>query len=203
MSRFAGCSCVELADDEMSATFPALIMYPTDAPERPEAFGPCTADVALHGPVAAGTYPLVVISHGIVVSNLANRPRHLRLVIDWAFSSDVVGPHLRPDTVAIVGHPLGGYTALALAGGRPVAFPSETPDQQPRALDVRADDRVKALVLRAPATPWFMTAGAFGRGARPRLDADRGEGRAHPAQARRGRAAGAGAPCAAREVIAH
>lgn len=92
---------------------------------------------------------------------LANRPRHIRLVVDWAFSSDGLGSHLTPDTAAVVGHSIGGYTALALAGGRPVAFPHETPDRRPRSVDVTADDRVRALVLLAPATAWFMNDGAL------------------------------------------
>lgn len=98
-------------------------------------------------------------------ANLANRPRHLRLAIDWAFSSGGFGACLVPDAVAIVGHSMGGYTALATAGGLPTAFPNETPDQQPRAVPVARDDRVKALVLLAPAAPWFMADGAL-RGVR-------------------------------------
>lgn len=199
MSSSAGCRRVELTDDETSATFPVLIMYPTGSPERPQNLGPYPADLAMNAPVAAGTYPLVVISHGsggshllyrglaahlarhgLVVAlpehpldnrndntlagtaaNLANRPRQLRQVIDRVYAGDLAGPHLRPGTVAIVGHSLGGYTGLALAGGRPVAFPHETPDRQPRPVDVTADDRVTALVLLAPATAWYMTDGAL------------------------------------------
>lgn len=198
MSGFAGCRRVELADDETGATFPVLVMYPTESPQRPENLGPYRADVAMNAPVAAGSYPLAVISHGTggshllyrglaahlarhgvvaalpehprnnrndntlagTAANLANRPRHLRLVIDWAYG-DVVGPYLRAGAVAIVGHSLGGYTGLALAGGRPVAFPHETRDRQSRPVEVRPDDRVAALVLLAPATAWFMTGGAL------------------------------------------
>jgi predicted dienelactone hydrolase len=199
MSKFAGCRSLELTDTEMGRAFPALIMYPTETPERPERLGPYVAEVAMNGPVAPGPYPLVVISHGtggshllyrdlaaylarqgfVVVlpehplnnrdnnelagtaANLANRPRHLRLVIDWAYGDRVFGPQLVPGKVAIVGHSQGGYTALALAGGRPMAFPNETDDHQPHPVDVVADDRIKALVLLAPATPWFMEEGAL------------------------------------------
>lgn len=93
--------------------------------------------------------------------NLGNRPRHIRLVIDWAFSSDAFGSSLQPNTAAIIGHSLGGYTALATAGGLPTAFPNETPEQQPRKIEVIPDDRVKALVLLAPATVWFMAPDAL------------------------------------------
>jgi predicted dienelactone hydrolase len=99
------------------------------------------------------------------VANLANRPRHIRIVIDWAFSSETFGSSLIPDTVAVVGQSMGGYTALAIAGGIPTSFPRESPDRQPRRIDVNPDSRVKALVLLAPATPWFMAPGAL-RGVR-------------------------------------
>jgi len=81
--------------------------------------------------------------------NLSNRPRHISLTID-ALLHD---PHFRSavDTnrIAIIGHSMGGYTALAVAGGKPST-------QQGQVVDVIADKRVKALVLLAPATPWFQ-----------------------------------------------
>jgi predicted dienelactone hydrolase len=86
-------------------------------------------------------------------------------VIDWAFSSDVFDSRLIPGRVAIIGNSMGGYTALAAAGGVPTAFPRETPDHHPRQIKVHADHRVKALVLLAPAAAWFMAPGAL-RGVR-------------------------------------
>lgn len=94
-------------------------------------------------------------------ANLGHRPRHLRMAIDWAFLSDAFGASLLTDAVAIVGHSLGGYTALATAGGLPTAFAHETSDRQSRPIDVIPDSRVQALVLLAPATVWFMAAGAL------------------------------------------
>ena len=86
---------------------------------------------------------------------LENRPEHVRQVIDWAADTFDIGP------VAVVGHSLGGYTGLALAGGRPTAFPHETPDRLPHPVEVTPDDRVRALVLLAPATAWFAHSGAL------------------------------------------
>jgi len=63
--------------------------------------------------------------------------------------------------VAIVGHSMGGYTALAAAGARPTAFVRETADGRARVVPVTSDDRVRALVLLAPATPWYMAPGAL------------------------------------------
>lgn len=50
------------------------------------------------------------------IANLVNRPRHIRLLIDAAFDNLVIGPALLRDKVALIGHSMGGYTALAVAG---------------------------------------------------------------------------------------
>lgn len=89
-------------------------------------------------------------------ANLENRPRHLSLAIDAAFADALVGPHLRRSGVGVIGHSIGAYTALAVAGGKPWAAPHETPDRQPRLVTVRPDSRVRALVLLMPATFWFI-----------------------------------------------
>jgi predicted dienelactone hydrolase len=94
-------------------------------------------------------------------ANLANRPRHVRLAIDAAFTDDALGPHLAASSVAVVGHSFGGYTALAVAGGRPWSLPEETPGGAGKPVPVERDARVKAVVLLAPALPWLMIPGAL------------------------------------------
>lgn len=195
MTSTAGCRFVSLFDEPMALSFPMLVMYPSEAPERMESLGPYSMNVALDAPFPRGPLPLVIVSHGtggshlthrnlaahlarhgylVIVPehprnnrnnnelagtavNLANRPRHIRSAIDWAFST------FGPSEAAIIGHSLGGYTALTVAGAQPTAFPNETPNQQPRAIEVFPDDRVNALVLLAPATVWFMAPGALDR----------------------------------------
>jgi predicted dienelactone hydrolase len=93
--------------------------------------------------------------------NLANRPRHLHTAIDWFYGSAEFCPLLKPDAVSLIGHSMGGYTALALAGGTPTSFPNESPDGQARQVEVAHDPRVKALVLLAPAAAWFRAEGAL------------------------------------------
>ncbi|WP_437821798.1 alpha/beta hydrolase family protein [Sorangium sp. So ce1078] len=83
------------------------------------------------------------------VDNLRDRPRHLRLAVDAVCSDAEIGPHLRGDDIAVIGHSMGGYTALALAGGQPWTGPGQR-------VEVTRDPRVKALVLMAPATSWFV-----------------------------------------------
>lgn len=109
-------------------------------PEHP---GNCRDDNSLEGTAA----------------NLENRPRHLRRVIDAAFADEALGPILR-DGAGVLGHSMGGYTALALAGGRPVTGPYEQ-EGPGRPVRVEPDGRVRALVLLAPACGWFHSPGAL------------------------------------------
>jgi len=94
------------------------------------------------------------LAHTVV--NLANRPRHVRLAIDAALGDPAIAPHVLHDRAAVIGHSLGGYTALAVAGGKPMALPNQTPDGVAHPIDVVSDPRVRAVVLLAPAVPWFM-----------------------------------------------
>ncbi|UOQ51161.1 alpha/beta hydrolase family protein [Hymenobacter cellulosivorans] len=87
--------------------------------------------------------------------NLTARPRHLQLALNALLEDPQIGPVALPGSVALIGHSLGGYTALALAGGTPTTLPHESADGQPRPIPTPADSRIRALVLLAPATPWF------------------------------------------------
>ena len=73
------------------------------------------------------------------------RPRHVSLTLDALAADDVLGAQVMPETVALIGHSMGGYTVLAAAGGHPFTL-----NGQPVA--TTADPRVKAVVLLAPAT---------------------------------------------------
>ncbi len=95
------------------------------------------------------------------LDNLANRPRQLRCAIDWFYGSAELADSVKPDDVAIIGHSMGGYTALACAGGRPTGLARESPDGAEHVVDVIADARVKALVLLAPASVWYRNDGAL------------------------------------------
>lgn len=77
--------------------------------------------------------------------NLEDRPRHISLLIDELLAQVPVDRQ----RIAAIGHSLGGYTALALAGGQGYSREHEP-------LTVRADPRVQALVLLAPAAFWFL-----------------------------------------------
>jgi len=92
--------------------------------------------------------------------NLTRRPRQLRRVIDAAFAADGIGDRLAPD-VGVMGHSIGAYTALALAGGKPTSLAAESSDHRARPIEVTRDPRVAALALLAPATIWYREEGAL------------------------------------------
>ncbi|RZT10750.1 Predicted dienelactone hydrolase [Duganella sp. CF402] len=98
-------------------------------------------------------------------ANLANRPRHLTLAIDAALADAALGAHIAADAagprVAVIGHSIGGYTALAAAGGLAWSGPHERKDAkdgaaEPAPVPVTPDARIRSLVLLNPATFWFI-----------------------------------------------
>lgn len=184
---FVGSRQMQVNDEAKGLSFPVLVLYPTDVPSVPTAFGPYTIDVSPDAPVAEGRFPLIVVSHGnggshlayrtlsthlaksgYVVAmlehagnnrnnnelegtheNLVNRPRHVRLTIDAVSVDARFRACVQPDNVAIIGHSIGGYTALAVAGGTPWS-------ESRQRVEVVPDPRVRALVLLAPATAWYL-----------------------------------------------
>jgi predicted dienelactone hydrolase len=189
MTTNLGCHVLDVVDPIQGVPIPTSLFYPTDATPRPERFEPFTLDVAVDGKIVGASLPLVLVSHGtgsspwlfrdlgahlaragynrgddalaFTVANLENRPRHVKLVLDAALADKFVGPHLEPTKIGVIGHSIGAYTALAVAGGRPTAGASETKEGVQRAVDVVHDPRVAALVLLAPAAGWYMNDGAL------------------------------------------
>lgn len=86
--------------------------------------------------------------------NLELRPRHVSLCIDDIAGNEILTGAVLPDQVAVVGHSMGGYTALAVAGG-------QVWNGARKQVPTQADARVRGLVLMAPATAWFTPKGAL------------------------------------------
>lgn len=189
---FVGSHQMQIRDEAKDVSFSVLVLYPTEVPSLPVAFGPYTFDVSPDAPLAMGTFALVVVSHGsggshllyrtiathlakhgyIVAmlehagnnrndnsldgthQNLVNRPRHVRLTIDAVIQSAQFRGCVQADNTAIIGHSMGGYTALAVAGGEPWS-------EDGKKVAVEADSRIRALVLLAPAAAWYLPQGAL------------------------------------------
>ncbi len=185
-ARFVGSRRL-IARDEQGVEFPLFVQYPTEQPSRPTGFGPYTLEVSVDAPLAAGSFPLLLLSHGggstpfayrtlslhlarsgyIVglpehpgdnrhdrslsdtLINFARRPRHLALAIDLIAQEPHFAASTRTHAVGVIGHSLGGYTALAIAGGVPWARTGER-------IAAHRDPRVGALALLAPAVAFYM-----------------------------------------------
>lgn len=92
---------------------------------------------------------------------LVQRPRDVTAALDWASARDGFARHAETRRVAVVGHSMGGYTALALAGGQPHTVARHTAGVPAQPIPVEGDPRVAAIVLLAPAAPWFMPEGSL------------------------------------------
>ena len=181
-----GCQHIRVWDHQANIGFPVFVMYPAADAFGTYEVGPFTVTAGLNAPVAAGQFPVVVISHGsggnrlgyltlaqalaeagcIVLMpehfgnnrddnflegktrNLELRPRHISLCIDDIAGNEILADAVLADQVAVIGHSMGGYTALAVAGG-------QVWNAAKRKVPVLRDDRVRGLVLMAPATAWF------------------------------------------------
>lgn len=114
------------------------------------------------------------------LQNMIYRPRHLRMATDEVCTHAQFKNHVEQENVAIIGHSVGGYTALALAGGAPHTHALVSLCQKPASADepywiallrknritsqpiaVATDRRVKALVLLGPDVSLFTSEGAL------------------------------------------
>jgi len=80
--------------------------------------------------------------------NLVTRPRHVSLTIDFLLADNWFNKNIAQNKIGVIGHSMGGYTALALAGGVPRT-------KEGVVVEVVSDFRIKAIVLLAPGTGWF------------------------------------------------
>lgn len=61
---FIGSQQMHVKDEAKDISFPVLVLYPTEVSSAPVVLGPYTIDVTPDAPIAAGSFPLVIISHG-------------------------------------------------------------------------------------------------------------------------------------------
>ncbi len=81
--------------------------------------------------------------------NLQLRPHHISVCINEVGQNGILDGTVMSDNVALIGHSMGGYTGLALAGGK-------VWNNLKKHVPLIPEKRLQALVLMAPATDWFM-----------------------------------------------
>ncbi|MFJ5537589.1 alpha/beta hydrolase family protein [Vreelandella titanicae] len=109
------------------------------------------------------------------VKNWNNRPKHISSVIDALLSNPELSRHIDAEKVAVIGHSAGGYTALAVAGGKantghiielcetnPMLnepFCGLVKENKMKSVEIQnpRDERVKAIVLMAPVGILFQS----------------------------------------------
>lgn len=148
---FAGSRMLTIADD--GGSFRTWVLYPTTVAAAPVAFGPYAAEVSPDAPVAEGRFPVVAISHGSGGSPFVYRglaaylARHGFVVV----LPEHPGNNRNDNRAAVIGHSRGGYTALALAGGRPWSRAGEPPRRSPSMSASTTAPR------RQPTPAWWQT----------------------------------------------
>jgi len=113
------------------------------------------------------------------LENMRDRPRHISLVVDEMYEK--FKHFLKPNAVAIIGHSMGGHTALALAGGIPhtrhmIEFCQQPENKQlppcvnmkesrlvSHEVEIQADNRVQVIVLFDPASFDFQSTDALSK----------------------------------------
>jgi predicted dienelactone hydrolase len=88
------------------------------------------------------------------VENLRDRPRQLLRLLDALLADAALGAAIAAEPVTAIGHSMGGYTVLCLAGGEPWTRAREP-------IEVPHDARLGALVLMAPACGFFLAPNAL------------------------------------------
>ncbi len=58
-------------------------------------------------------------SAGRTLNNLVNRPRHVSKALDYLLNDWEHRDYINSDAIGVIGHSMGGYTALSLVGGTP------------------------------------------------------------------------------------
>ena len=110
---------LEFSDAVTGQRVTLFVWYPTGQASRPAQFGPYTLGVARGAPPTGGRHRLVMISHGTGGDPLS----HAQLGIALARRGYVAAAprHAKDNSrdCSVVGtYEAGGYTALALVGGR-------------------------------------------------------------------------------------
>ncbi|WP_158801126.1 alpha/beta hydrolase family protein [Streptomyces sp. NRRL S-37] len=123
-----------------------VVLFATGAGGDPERYRPLLEHLAAHDCQVIAPYFERFAAREATTAELLARPVGLvEALRRWA-SEDA--------SVVVVGHSIGGWAGLCLAGATPWG-------RDGRPLDVPREPRVGRLVLYAPATGWFAAPGAL------------------------------------------
>jgi len=189
---FTGSRQLEILDDKLGISFPVLVHYPTHTPSEPTQIGPYTMDVSVDAEIAAGKFPLILISHGNSGSHLIYRTistylaQHGYIVAmpehygnnrrNNELAQSIENLQYRPRHCSLtVDHLIQEYTPSIIrekigiighsfGGYTALALAGGTPwTQSGIAVEVQSDSRIKALILMAPAAAYFYPEGSLNR----------------------------------------
>jgi pimeloyl-ACP methyl ester carboxylesterase len=123
-----------------------VVLFAAGAGGDPERYRPLLEHLAAHGCQVIAPYFERLVAREATTAELLARPVGLvEALRRWA----------SPDAaVVVVGHSIGGWAGLCLAGATPWG-------RDGRPLDVPREPRVGRLVLYAPAAGWFAAPGAL------------------------------------------
>jgi pimeloyl-ACP methyl ester carboxylesterase len=123
-----------------------VVLFAAGAGGDPERYRPVLQHLAAHGCQVIAPYFERLTAGKATTAELLARPAGLVRAVDvWAPPGAAV---------AVVGHSIGGWAALCLAGATPWGR-----DRKP--FEVPREPRVSRLVLYAPAAGWFAAPGAL------------------------------------------
>jgi pimeloyl-ACP methyl ester carboxylesterase len=123
-----------------------VVLFAAGAGGDPERYRPLLEHLAAHGCQVIAPYFKRFVTREATTAELLARPAGLIEALQRWASEDA--------TVVLVGHSIGGWAGLCLAGATPWGR-----DGKP--LDVPHEPRVGRLVLYTPAAGWFAAPGAL------------------------------------------
>ncbi|WP_165449542.1 alpha/beta hydrolase family protein [Krasilnikovia cinnamomea] len=123
-----------------------VVLFAAGAGGDPERHRPLLEHLAAHGCLVIAPHFERIVPQATTTAQLLARPAGLLQALEEAAPPDV--------PVAVVGHSIGGWAALCLAGATPWG-------RGGKPIDVPHEPRVSRLVAYAPAAGWFAAPGAL------------------------------------------
>lgn len=161
------------------------LWYPTNSKEENISYYLWNGEAAIDSPIHIQKYPLLIFSHGYggsrynqsylaefmarngyivaaieyddktLFQSLLERPKITSKALDFILTDLEIKDNINIKKIGMVGHSMGGYTALALAGGKPIFSKVSSSFLQKKYIDLShydnnfLDERIKAIAVFA------------------------------------------------------